>query len=432
LKALLLEIEPKAILSTSKFEKLLEVTGVNDGHVQELIVKTPQLKWSSKSFNMTNLEELMQGSGVSDPSIQIKDTDLASIIYTSGSTGRSKGVMLTHRNIVSNTMSNCQYLCLTQDDIQMVVIPFYYVMGKSLLNTHFAVGGTLVINNKFAFPAAVLNEMISEKVTGFSGVPSTYAFLLHRSPLAAYREKLSSLRYCSQAGGHMSRVIKEGLRKSLPEHTRIYIMCGATEAAARLSYLDPPRFEAKMDSIGKAIPGVILKVLNEKGEEVSIGHVGELVACGDNIMQGYWKDPEMTAKVLDQNGYHTGDLCYQDGEGFFYLLGRKDSLLKVGGRRVNPLEVEDVPLGTGLLIEANVFGLPDELLGHRLVALATPKNEDCKPGEILNLCASKLPRYEVPSEIKFVRSLPKSASGKIDSGKCLELFNRGESNKEKG
>jgi acyl-CoA synthetase (AMP-forming)/AMP-acid ligase II len=230
----------------------------------------------------------------------------------------------------------------------------------------------------------------------------------------------------------MSRVIKEGLRKSLPEHTRIYIMCGATEAAARLSYLDPPRFEAKMDSIGKAIPGVILKVLNEKGEEVSIGHVGELVACGDNIMQGYWKDPEMTAKVLDQNGYHTGDLCYQDGEGFFYLLGRKDSLLKVGGRRVNPLEVEDVPLGTGLLIEANVFGLPDELLGHRLVALATPKNEDCKPGEILNLCASKLPRYEVPSEIKFVRSLPKSASGKIDSGKCLELFNRGESNKEKG
>jgi acyl-CoA synthetase (AMP-forming)/AMP-acid ligase II len=358
---------------------------------------------------VVKFEELATGGFLCNPKIEVLEKDLASIIYTSGSTGSPKGVMLTHRNIVSNTLSICQYLQLTQNDIQMVVLPFYYVMGKSLLNTLFAVGGSVVINNKFAFPATVLNDMVSEGVTGFSGVPSHYAFLLHRSPITAYREKLTSLRYCSQAGGHMSRTIKMELRESLPKHTDIYIMYGATEAAARLSYLEPDRFEDKMDSIGKAIPGIYLRVLDEKGRNVPIGQTGELVASGDNIMVGYWKDPEMSAMVLDTKGYHTGDLCYQDEEGFFYLVGRKDNILKVGGYRINILEVEDTLMGTGFLIEANVFGIPDELLGQRLVALVVPRNEDCKSEVILNRCASKLPRYKVPSEINFVRSLPKSA-----------------------
>jgi long-chain acyl-CoA synthetase len=423
LKGILGEMKPKAFISSTKFEKLLQAANLSEYKVQDLILKTPRLSWGSTSLSVSKLEELMQGGVFSNPNIEMEDTNLATIIYTSGSTGRPKGVMLTHRNIVSNTLSICQYLRLTQNDIQMVVLPFYYVMGKSLLNTHFAVRGTVVVNNKFAFPATVLNDMVFEGVTGFSGVPSTYAFLLHRSPIATYREKLTTLRYCTQAGGHMSRVIKEGLRQVLPAHTDIYIMYGTTEAAARLSYLEPGRFEDKMDSIGKAIPGVTLRVLDDKGREVQIGQIGELVAFGDNIMQGYWGNSEMTATVLDTNGYHTGDLCYQDEEGFFYLVGRKDSLLKVGGHRINILEIEDTLMGTGLLMEACVFGIPDELLGHRLVALVTPKNENCKSEVILSLCASKLPRYEVPSKIKFVHSLPKSATGKIDSARCLELFN---------
>ena len=152
-------------------------------------------------------------SNINNP---IEQSNLASIICTSGSTGKPKGVMLSHANIVSNTHSICQYLELSAQDIQMVVLPFFYVMGKSLLNTHFAVGGTIVINNKFAFPVTVVNQMIDEQVTGFSGVPSTYAHLLHRSPLAKVRDKLASLRYCSKAGGHMSRPIKKELRSVLP------------------------------------------------------------------------------------------------------------------------------------------------------------------------------------------------------------------------
>jgi long-chain acyl-CoA synthetase len=424
LKAILYEIEPKAVISSAKFEKLLQTAHLSDSKVQELILKTPRLNWGSTSFFVSKLEELMQGDVSSNPYIQMDDTDLASIIYTSGSTGRPKGAMLTHRNIVSNTRSIGRYLRLTQHDIQMVVLPFYYVMGKSLLNTHFAVGGTVVINNKFAFPAAVLNDMVSERVTGFSGVPSTYAFLLHRSPIAAYREKLTSLRYCSQAGGHMSRVIKEGLRQVLPVHTGIYIMYGATEAAARLSYLEPRWFQEKMDSIGKAIPGVSLRVLDEKGREIPVGQTGELVASGDNIMLGYWKDPESTAKVLDHDGYHTGDLCYQDGEGFFYLVGRRDNLIKAGGHRINPQEIEDTLMESGLFIEVAVLGIPDELLGTKLVILAVPTNGDCSQNKVLTFCAEKLPRYKIPSEVRFTRTLPKKASGKIDRNFCRDLYEK--------
>jgi len=424
LRAISAELEAKCVISSSRFEKLLQVADLAACGIQRLILKSPNSKWSSTPYRVSDLDSLAETRHALNPDIQIRENDLASIIFTSGSVGGPKGVMLSHRNIVHNTFSICEYLHLTHNDIQMVVLPFFYVMGKSLLNTHFAAGGTVVINNKFAFTAAVLNEIVSEKITGFSGVPSTYAFLLHHSPIATYREKLSSLRYCSQAGGHMSRVIKEELRQVLPAHTDIYIMYGATEASARLSYLEPERFVEKIDSVGKATPGVTLRVLDERGREVPTGEIGELVASGDNIMQGYWKDPEMTSKVLDQNGYHTGDLCYQDKEGFFYLVGRKDNLLKVGGHRINPREIEDVLMGTGLLTEAVILGVEDELLGHRLIAIATPKDKDCRPDILLDLCETKLPKYQVPSEIKFVPSIPKRSNGKIDSARCLELVNQ--------
>jgi len=422
LEAILFEIEPKAIISATKFEKLLGTVDLSKYKVQELILKTPMVKWFSTSFEVTKLEELIQGAFSPNPNIQIADTDLGSIIYTSGSTGGPKGVMLTHKNIVSNTLSICRYLRLTQNDIQMLILPFYYVMGKSLLNTHFAVGGTVVLNNKFAFPAAVLNEMVSEKVTGFSGVPSTYAYLLHRSPLAHYRDRLASLRYCSQAGGHMARSVKESLRRALPEHTRIYIMYGATEAAARLSYLEPDCYVEKIDSIGKAIPGVTLRILDEQGQEVPVGQVGELVARGANIMMGYWKDPEATGKVLREGWYHTGDQAFQDEEGFFYVVGRKDDLIKVGGHRVNPREIEDTLMESGMFIEAVIVGVPDELLGNKLVILAVPTNGEGSKNRVLGYCADKLPKYKIPSDVKFTHRLPKKTSGKIDRNSCRDLY----------
>ena len=422
LRHLLGELEPKTVISSSRFEKVLQATDVTPFKVQVLIMRNPQLKWYSPSFQVFSWEDIIYGNEDRNPCVPIEESALASIIYTSGSTGKPKGVMLSHKNIVSNTHSICQYLYLTEKDIQMVVLPFFYVMGKSLLNTHFAIGGTVVINNKLAFPASVVNQMVEEKVTGFSGVPSTYAYLLHRSPLASYKDRLGALRYCSQAGGHMSRQIKEDLSSILPDHTKIYIMYGATEASARLTYLEPDRFKEKIDSIGKPISGVNLKILDGKGHKVPVGQIGELIAEGPNIMQGYWKDESATTEVLNSNGYHTGDLGYQDSEGYFYVVGREDNLLKVGGHRINLQEIEDALLATGVVIEATVLGIEDDLLGHRLIAVIVPAISDCNKNQILELCAERLPKYKLPGEIKLVRALPKSTSGKIDRTKCVELI----------
>lgn len=421
------DLDPSVIISADKFERLLWETGLTGANIREVIVKAPKLAWASAGFSVHSWEEIVcEGGCGSNPECEIDENALAGIIYTSGSTGTQKGVMLSHRNIVSNTFSICQYLHLTPDDIQMAVLPFFYVMGKSLLNTHFAVGGAVVINNRFAFPASVLKEMAALNVTGFSGVPSTYAYLLHRSPLAKFRDQLESLRYCSQAGGHMSKAVKEKLRMVLPPHTDIYIMYGATEASARLSYLEPDLYSRKMDSIGKAIPGVSLAIVGDNMLPVEQGRTGQLVARGPNIMLGYWKDPQLTGKVLKDGWYCTGDLGHMDSDGYFYLVGRKDEILKVGGHRVNPQEIEDTLMESDLLVEVVVLGVPDDLLGSKLVAVAVPKNENCGPDEITKVCGDKLPRYKIPDRLEFTRSLPKSITGKIDRRKCLELFQESE------
>ncbi len=423
LASLIAEIEPAAVISSTRFEELLTDAPVSSFPLKVLMLSQPNMEWSGMPFPVIKLEEVFAGGDGSNQGLVIDPSDLACLIYTSGSTGVPKGAMLTHFNIVNNTNSICTYLHLTDSDRQMAVLPFFYVMGKSLLNTHFAVGGSVVINNKFAYTGAVIKQMIDEEVTGFSGVPSTYAYLLHRSPLAASRDKLVHLRYCSQAGGHMSKQIKQDLRKALPDHTEIVIMYGATEASARLSYLEPAEFEGKIDSIGRAIPGVTLRVLDETGNEVPSGQTGELTASGPNIMQGYWKDQETTKRVLDKNGYHTGDLAYMDDDGYFYLVGRKDNLLKVSGHRINPQEIEDVMMESGLLVEAAVIGKPDELKGNKLVAVAVPIESSCTADRVTEYCSAKLPRFKLPDEIKFTRALPKKASGKIDRGKCGEMIN---------
>lgn len=422
LASLLEELTPRAIITCGKSEQLVRDAGPERVKVPFLVLKDPSRGANFGDCSVVAWDEIMQQGEVGNPGLPIKPGALASIIYTSGSTGKPKGVMLSHRNIVANTASIVEYLELTRADVQMVVLPFFYVMGKSLLNTHFSVGGTVVLNNNFAYPASVVSQMACEEVTGFSGVPATYAYLLHRSPLAAFRERLGSLRYCTQAGGHMAAELKEKLLRTLPPQTRLFIMYGATEAAARLTYVEPELLPKKLESIGKAIPGVTMRVLDEHGNELPRGEHGELVASGPNIMQGYWNDPAATARVLDHNGYHTGDLGYQEEDGYLYVTGRKDDLLKVGGHRIDPQEVEDALMATGLLLEVAVLGVDDELLGKRLAALAVPLSGEPLESEILSLCHARLPRHKLPAQIRFVQALPKYPSSKIDRPGCLALL----------
>jgi long-chain acyl-CoA synthetase len=352
-----------------------------------------------------------QSDETSDPPFD--EDDLAAIVYTSGSTGRPKGVMLTHKNLCTNTDSIVSYLGLTDSDRIMAVLPFYYVYGKTLLNTHFMVGGSVVINNRFAFPNSVVKDMVEKEVTGFAGVPSTFSILLNRSVFT--KTEIPTLKYITQAGGAMAPALTQRLIQHV-DNASLYIMYGATEASARLTYLPPERLlQDKLGSIGVPIPGVEITIRDNQGNSLEPYEVGNICATGNNIMQGYWQDSEETQNVLKPWGLVTGDLGHKDDEGFIYLTGRKKEMLKIGGERVSPKEIEDAIVESGMVHEVAVIGRPDEFLSEVPEVFIVPIDERTFDLENLKMFTKhRLSVHKHPKYWTILKSLPKKPSGKID------------------
>lgn len=347
-----------------------------------------------------------------NPGLRLIDQDIASIVYTSGSTGKARGVTLSHLNIVANTRSIVEYLALGPDDRIMVVLPFHYIYGKSLLNTHFFVGGSVVLDNRFMYPSAVLQTMQDQAVTGFAGVPSTFTILLSRSLMRS--RKLPALRYVTQAGGAMAPAVQKKVVKEFAPAI-LYVMYGATEASARLSYLDPRDLPRKWGSIGKAIPNVELFVADEHGRPLGPGQEGEIVARGPNIMQGYWGQPEETRRVLRNGLYFTGDLGVTDEEGFLFIVGRTWDMIKVGGNRVSAKEIEEALYEHRAVREAAVIGVADDLLGEAPKAFVVLKQDSPEGMEkaLRAFLNDRIAAYKIPKSIEFCGSLPKNEAGKI-------------------
>jgi len=404
----------KALIFQKKFSSLVEKI-LNEILLVRVFLSDSDkdlLHFNKKDCVFRSLKKIYTEYNSNLPNIRIIDIDLASIIYTSGSTGKPKGVTLTHLNIVKNTQSIVEYLHLTHNDRIMVVLPFFYVYGKSLLNTHFSVGGSVVIDNRFVFPNAILKTMKETECTGFSGVPSTFSILLNNSSVKKYR--FEKLRYVTQAGGAMApKLQKEVALTFYP--AKLYIMYGATEASARLSYLNPHDLPRKWGSIGKAIPNVELFVADEQGQPLLPNKIGEIVARGSNIMQGYWNDSKETQRVLRNGLYYTGDLGKMDEEGFLFVVGRKNDMIKVGANRISAKEIEERILEDDRILETAVIGVPDEILGEAIKAFIVPKAQNGKltPSEVIEFCKKSLPSFKVPKYVEMVGTLPKNASGKI-------------------
>ena len=346
------------------------------------------------------------------PALDLDGDDLAVILYTSGSTGTPRGVTLTHGNLVANTEQILAYLPLGPDDSVCCVLPFHYSFGNSLLLTHVKRGGRVVIDNRFAFPQKVLETLVDERCTGFSGVPSHFAILCARTEFLDMSH--THLRYLTQAGGAMSPALTRRIREALPERIALYVMYGQTEASARLSWLPPDRLADKCGSIGVGIPGVSLTVRRADGGECDPREEGEIVASGPNIMRGYWNDPEETAKVLFPDGLHTGDLGYRDEEGFIFIVDRAKNMIKAGANRVSAKEIEDAILELDTVVETCVVGVPAELLGEAIEAWVVAKDPaDTDDQAILRHCLSRLAQFKVPRTIHFTKALPKNSFGKV-------------------
>lgn len=335
---------------------------------------------------------------------------LAAILYTSGTTGAPKGVALSHGNLAANAGSIIDYLQLGPGDSTVSVLPFHYAYGASVLHTHLAVGARVVLEDNLVFPHLITEALARERATGFPGVPSTFALLLERGRLDQY--DLSPLRYLTQAGGPMTPALTRRVREAFPR-ARLFVMYGQTEASARLTRLEPERLGDKLGSVGTPIAGVEIQVRRADGSRAAAGESGEVWARGDNVMAGYWDNPEATAATVVEGWLRTGDLGHLDADGFLWLAGRRSDMIKTGAHRVHPQDVEEVIAELPGVREVAVTGVDDALLGQVVAAFLVRDGDAPDEMAVKAHCRRRLAGYKIPKQVAFVSELPRTASGKI-------------------
>ena len=349
---------------------------------------------------------------VSRPQVGAIDLDLAALVYTSGSTGRPKGVMLTHVNVVAAATSISDYLGNTENDVILDVLPLSFDYGLYQVFLAFKVGARLILERSFVYRTVMLDLLEREGVTALPIVPMM-AVLLMRHDLSAYA---LSLRYLTNTGAVLPPAHIAALREQFPA-VRIFSMYGLTECK-RVSFLPPEEIDQRPTSVGKPMDNVEVYVADESGALRETG-VGELVVRGSNVMQGYWRAPEDTARVLKPGRFpgeqllYTGDLFHIDADGYMHFQGRLDDLIKSRGQRVSPKEVENVIYELPGVTAVSVVGVPDEMRGTCIKAfVCADLTEVLLEQQVLRHCAQRLEDFMVPKMVEFVDAIPRTESGK--------------------
>ncbi|MGE5193645.1 MAG: class I adenylate-forming enzyme family protein [Deltaproteobacteria bacterium] len=340
--------------------------------------------------------------------------ELAAIFFTAGSTGIPKGVMLSHGNLISNARAIQGYLPIGREDRPLCVLPFHHAFGNSVLQSHLLAGANLVLDGQTTFPETIIKSLHRHECTSFSAVPDLFRSLLERSSLG--QTGLPSVRYMAVAGGALRHELAlEVARRIAP--AEFFVMYGQTEATARLAFV-PPRHLAELPAgtIGRAIPGVTLDVVDEEGVPVAAGEIGELRAKGPGLMLGYWRDPVATDERIRDGWLYTGDLATRDSQGWFIHRGRRNALVKIAGFRVHPADLEDFAIRRLPVSQAAAVAFESPDVGTRLALYVKPAESgtDLAVSEMVARCRNELPRHLVPNFIQIVDELPLNHALKID------------------
>jgi len=341
--------------------------------------------------------------------VRLSPDDTAVTLYTSGTTGRPKGVVLTHRNVVSNALSGRRGdAAVTRfGEVQLAVLPLAHGYGLLVSNVAYLSGATIVMHSRFD-TTAILSAIERYRVRGFAGVPAMFVALLYTPDADKY--DTSSLQSCVCGSAPLPVAVLEGFEQKFG--CQILEGYGLTEASAALTghRIDMPR---KPGSVGKPIEDVEVLVVNENDNPVPVGEVGEVIARGPNIMQGYYNMPEETAAALRNGWLHTGDMGRFDEDGYLYIVERKKDLIIRGGLNVYPRDVEEVLNRHPAVIESAVIGIPSERMGEEVKAFVVTRS-DVDAEALKAYCRELLANYKTPSEIEFVNALPRNIVGKID------------------
>ena len=388
-------LSPRAILSTQNMKRVKECR----------IIPLSALNDSNSRPYKHNLDE----PNTAHP---------ADIILTSGTTGNPKGVILTHGNILAAARNINQFIGNTAEDREALALPLSHSFGIGRMRCQILAGGALIFTRSFQFPREMFESMRRWKVTGFSFVPAAWT-VLTRLTGNRLMEFADTLRYIEIGSASMPKQEKERLMKLFPR-TRICMHYGLTEAS-RSAFMEFHESKDRLESIGKPTPNVEIRIVDEEGCELETGKIGRIEIRGDHVMKGYW-DAEASERL--RGGWlRSGDLGCRDQEGYFYVSGREDDVINVGGRKVYPVEIEQALLKHEQIRDVVCVGTQNLITGEAVLAFIVAET-NC--GELPNAEAladflrAKIEEFKIPVAFEWIPSIPRNSSGKIERKAVLD------------
>jgi len=405
--------DAKALITQCKFEETANKFLPDCPRLKTIIISDAD----DASEGKISLATLMKADS-SRPSVVVEPGDVAAIIYTSGTTGHPKGVELTHGNYIADSQQTAEAAKMNGEDRFLCILPLFHVNAQvvTTMSPMYA-GATMILLDGFS-PKTFLPALAQYKATAFSGVPTVYAILNSLPDAEDY--DLSALRFCICGAAPMPVEVFNTFEKKY----KAFILEGyGLSEGTCASSLNPLDGKRKIGSIGLPLHGQEMKIFDDSDNEMPHGKVGEIVVRGQNVMKGYYNNPEATTETLKNGWLHTGDLGHMDEDGYFYIVGRKKEMIIRGGENIYPKEAEEVLYRHPSIMEAAVVGIPDKLWGEEVMAFIVLNEGARMTGEeVIDYCKEHLADFKCPRRVEFAESFPKTATGKIQKNKIVEGY----------
>lgn len=355
-------------------------------------------------------QEILDQGDDEDPAVGVFGDDDAFMVYTGGTTGRPKGALLTHNSIIWNCVNWAHSKTYREGDLVLQVFPLYHVAAIGSVLTSLYLGGTIYLKKTFD-PRDCMETIQRERITRWAAAPTVFNVIVQLPDIDRY--DTSSVTLLGSGAAIMPIETASRLRRVFP-NAQMFDSYGMTEASGGITTLCPQDASRKLACVGTPLIGVEMRVLDDRGVDVALGEIGEIVFRGNNLMRGYYKDAAATEEAMRGGWMHTGDLGRLDAEGFLYIVDRKNDLIITGAENVYPREVEEALFAHPLVVEAAVIGVPDAKWGEAIKAVVT-----LRPGatvserEIIDHCRQRIAGFKSPKSVDFVPELPKNPAGKI-------------------
>jgi acyl-CoA synthetase (AMP-forming)/AMP-acid ligase II len=363
-----------------------------------------------------------------EPLILIDEDDPLFLMYTAGTTGRPKGAVLTHKNEVVMWMLASSFIFSESGlgDVwnfkALTAPPIFHLAAFGYCQFMFFLGTTVVLPTEVFNPEYIMKTIEKEKINTILLIPAMTFFLLQLPDLDKY--DTSSLRIWATGAAILPTETRKQIMKHFP-NVKIFDLFGQTEMSPVVSALRPSEAEGRNTSVGKALPFIEIRVVDNEDNDVPVGTVGEAIYRGPTVMKEYYKNPEATAEAMRGGWFHSGDLVRQDEEGFIYIVDRKKDMIITGAENIYPAEIEEVLFKHPKILECAVIGVHDQEWGESVKAIVVCKQgESMTEEEVVEHCKQHLASYKKPKSVDFMDALPRNPAGKVQKTVLREKYGK--------